>query len=88
MTGLTARNFGLAGRGTLAPGQHADVVVFDAASVRDLADYDNPTQASAGIVAVLVNGAITWQQGRHLGARNGQVIARDPANAARSARLN
>ena len=88
MTGLTARNFGLAGRGTLAPGQHADVVVFDAASVRDLADYDNPTQASAGIVAVLVNGAITWQQGRHLGARNGQVIARDPANAARIARLN
>jgi N-acyl-D-amino-acid deacylase len=87
MTGLTARNFGLAGRGTLAPGQQADVVVFDAATVRDVADYDAPTQASAGITAVFVNGALTWQHGRHLGARNGQVIARDAANASRAARV-
>lgn len=87
MTGLTARNFGLTGRGTLTPGQLADIVVFDAATVRDLADYENPTQASAGIAAVLVNGAITWQHGRHLGTRNGQVITRDAANAARSARV-
>ena len=35
MTGLTARNFGLAGRGTLQPGQHADVVVFDAETISD-----------------------------------------------------
>ena len=34
MTGLTARNFGLTGRGTLGVGQHADVVVFDAATIR------------------------------------------------------
>ncbi len=68
------------------PGAHADVVVFDAASVRDLADYEHPTQASAGIAAVLVNGAITWQQGRHLGTRNGQVITRDTTNSARGAR--
>ena len=37
MTGLTARNFHLHGRGTLAVGQHADVVVFDLATVSDLA---------------------------------------------------
>jgi len=86
MTGLTARNFGLTGRGTLAPGQQADVVVFDAASVRDVADYQAPTRPAAGIEAVLVNGAITWQQGRHLGTRSGQVIVRDEAGAARSAR--
>src|SRR6476661_2350865 len=33
MTGLTARNFGLADRGTLKAGQAADIVVFDAARV-------------------------------------------------------
>ena len=29
-----------------------------------------------GIDTVIVNGAITWQQGVHSGARNGQVITR------------
>ncbi|MCW5321140.1 D-aminoacylase [Verminephrobacter aporrectodeae subsp. tuberculatae] len=76
MSGLTARNFGLQGRGTLAPGQHADVVIFDAATVRDRASYENPTQAAEGIDTVIVNGAVTWQNGAHSGARNGQVIVR------------
>ena len=76
MTGLTARNFRLAGRGTLAPGQAADVVVFDAGTVADRATYDAPTQAAAGITLVLVNGAIAWQQGQSTGARPGQVITR------------
>ena len=78
MTGLTARNFGLTGRGTLAVGQHADVVVFDAATIRDAATYESPKEPAEGIDAVIVNGAITWQRGRHSGARNGQVIRRDP----------
>lgn len=76
MTGLTAETFGLRGRGTLAIGQCADVVVFDADSVNDRADYDAPTQPSAGIDAVLVNGTLTWSGGRHSGARGGQVIVR------------
>jgi N-acyl-D-amino-acid deacylase len=78
MTGLTARNFGLPGRGTLQVGHHADVVVFDAAHVRDAATYQTPTRAAEGIQAVLVNGALTWQAGRHSGARHGQVLTRTP----------
>ncbi len=78
MTGLTARNFGLTGRGTLAVGQHADVVVFDPRTIRDTATYESPKKPAAGIDAVIVNGAITWQHGRHSGARSGQVIRRDP----------
>jgi N-acyl-D-amino-acid deacylase len=77
MTGLTARNFGLTGRGTLAVGQHADVVVFDAATIRDTATYEAPTVPADGIVAVVVNGTVTWQHGAHSGARSGQVIRRD-----------
>lgn len=77
MTGLTARNFGLAGRGTLATGNAADIVVFDAATVRDTADYASPKQAAEGIAAVFVNGALTWRDGAHCGARAGQVLQRE-----------
>jgi N-acyl-D-amino-acid deacylase len=86
MTGLTARNFGLAGRGTLQVGQHADIVVFDAATVRDAASYDTPTLPAEGIAAVIVNGALTWRQGAHCGARNGQVLTRTPRQPTAPAR--
>ncbi|SFQ33282.1 amidohydrolase family protein [Variovorax sp. 770b2] len=76
MTGLTARNFGLHRRGTLKVGQHADVVIFDAASIRDAANYETPARQAEGIDTVIVNGAVTWQQGAHTGARSGQVITR------------
>jgi N-acyl-D-amino-acid deacylase len=74
MSGLTAKNFGLANRGTIAVGQHADIVVFDADTVIDKATYDRPTEAAEGIEAVIVNGALTWHQGTHSGARRGEVI--------------
>ena len=82
MTGLTARNFGLAGRGTLQVGQHADVTIFDAASIRDAATYETPTRPAEGIVAVIVNGVVAWRDGVHSGSRSGQVITRTPAPAA------
>jgi N-acyl-D-amino-acid deacylase len=81
MSGLTAKNFGLAGRGTIATGQHADVVVFDATTVIDKATYDTPTEPAEGIEAVIVNGALTWHQGAHSGARHGQVITRKSSRA-------
>ena len=76
MTGLTARNFGLHGRGTLKIGQHADLVLFDAATIRDAANYETPARPAEGIDTVIVNGAVTWRQGAHTGARSGQVITR------------
>jgi N-acyl-D-amino-acid deacylase len=78
MTGLTARNFGLAGRGTLAVGQQADIVIFDAMTVRDVATYEQPTRPAEGIAQVIVNGVLTWEGGAHTGARNGQVVRRSP----------
>lgn len=78
MTGLTARNFGLRGRGTVVQGQHADLVLFDPATIRDAATYEHPTRAAEGIRSVIVNGTVAWQQGRHTGARPGQVITRQP----------
>ena len=86
MTGLTARNFGLAERGTLAVGHAADIVVFDAATIRDAASYESPKQPAEGIDAVIVNGTIAWQHGRHSGARTGQVLRRSaPVKTSRAA---
>ncbi len=76
MSGLTAQNFGIRQRGTIALGNHADITIFDAAAVRDTATYDDPCVPATGIEAVIVNGAVTWWQGRNVGARAGQVITR------------
>ena len=82
MTGLTARNFGLAERGRIAEGLAADLVVFDAERVIDTATYEDPKRAAAGIDMVLVNGVVVWEQGLGTGARPGWVLTR--AGAKRS----
>ena len=56
MSALPARVFGLAGRGRIAVGAWADIVVFDADTVADLATWEAPTLPSAGVERVLVNG--------------------------------
>jgi N-acyl-D-amino-acid deacylase len=76
MTGLSARTFGLADRGVLRPGAYADVTLFDAATVCDLATFERPIAPSPGIQTVLVNGSIVWQDGRPTGARPGRVLSR------------
>lgn len=76
MSGLTAQNFGIKERGTIAIGNYADITIFDAGTVIDTATFDDPCVPSAGIETVIVNGAVTWQQGAHAGALAGQVIAR------------
>jgi N-acyl-D-amino-acid deacylase len=79
MTSLPARRFGLAGRGSLAPGSWADVVVFDPDLIRDEATYGDPKREAAGIIWVLVNGEMTYDSGRgagarHMGARAGRLL--------------
>ena len=80
MTGVPAGVFGLAGRGTIAPGAHADVTVFDAETVIDRATFDDPIQPAAGIETVIVNGTIAWQGGAATGARTGRALRRDGQN--------
>jgi N-acyl-D-amino-acid deacylase len=76
MTGLTAKTFGLAGRGILKEGYAADVTVFDAGTVDEAATFARPIQPAKGIEAVIVNGALVWRDGKATGARPGQVLAR------------
>ena len=75
MTSLPADRFGLAGRGRLAPGRWADVTVFDPATFRDTATFMAPKQQPEGLHWVFVNGTLTFEQGRHTGARAGQLLS-------------
>ena len=81
MTGLTARNFGLADRGAIAVGRPADLVLFDAGTVKDAATYEAPTRPAEGIHTVIVNGGVAWEGGRSTGVRRGRVLRRTPAAA-------
>jgi N-acyl-D-aspartate/D-glutamate deacylase len=76
MTGLPAAVFRMRDRGTLRPGAHADVVVFDLARVRDAATYTRPHQLAEGMAYVIVNGAVAFEDGRSTDARAGVVLTR------------
>ena len=74
MTGLPAQRFGLAGRGEIREGAHADLVLFDPATVRDTATFTQPARAAEGIAGVWVNGVLAYQDGKATGERSGRFI--------------
>ena len=76
MTGLTASTFGLKDRGILRQGMAADITVFDAGEIDEVATFAKPVQPAKGIETVIVNGAIAWHGGRGSGARPGKVLTR------------
>ncbi len=78
MTGLTAKTFGLQGRGVLKEGAFADLCLFDADRVDEAASFARPIQPAKGIEAVIVNGAMVWKDGKATGARPGRVLRRAP----------
>ncbi|MEW2915539.1 D-aminoacylase [Ruegeria sp. ANG10] len=75
MTGLTAAKFGLIDRGEISVGKKADLVLFDAEEISDLADFDAPEQPAKGIHYVLVNGQITLSRGRQTRTRAGRFLS-------------
>ncbi|WP_405143950.1 D-aminoacylase [Sphaerisporangium sp. NBC_01403] len=75
MTGMAAARFGLAGRGVIRDGAHADLVVFDPATVADRATFGEPLLPPAGIGAVVVGGQIVVRDGTPTAARPGTVLA-------------
>ena len=71
---LPAQRMRLADRGVLKSGMWADVVIFDADKIRDLATFDNPNQLSEGMDYVLVNGVPVVEQGKMTNALPGKVL--------------
>jgi N-acyl-D-aspartate/D-glutamate deacylase len=74
MTSFPAARLGLPDRGILRNGLKADLVVFDPATVRDLATFDNPHQYAEGISLVVVNGQPVFDGGKITDARPGVVL--------------
>ncbi len=74
MSALPAQRLGIYDRGLLRPGMKADIVIFDAERVRDLATFASPHQYAEGFSYVLVNGTLVLEGGQMTGARPGQVL--------------
>jgi len=84
LTSDPAEVFGIRDRGRLAPGLAADVAIFDAARVgstnRGERRFDLPGGAkrmvmpSRGVEYTVVNGVVTWADGKLTGAAAGQVL--------------
>lgn len=76
MTSMPAARLGLRDRGRLADGFVADVVVFDPATVRSNATYEEPRRYPDGIEHVLVAGVPVVEGGVHTGATPGRALRR------------
>lgn len=74
LSALPATNLGLRQRGFLRPGYYGDVVVFDPAAIQDHATFEKPKQLATGVDDVFVNGVQVLKDGKHTGARPGQVV--------------
>ena len=74
ITRLPATNWKLRDRGCLDPGCHADVVVFDPATISDHATFEKPMTFATGVSDVFVNGVQVLRDGEHTGAKPGQVV--------------
>ena len=82
ITADTAEIRGLEGRGTIAEGKAADLVVFDPARIgrgAEHAVFDMPGRGmryvrdSVGVDAVVVNGAVAYRDGEYMGAGTGTI---------------
>jgi dihydroorotase/N-acyl-D-amino-acid deacylase len=71
---LPAQRMRLTDPGVLKAGMWADIVVFDPATIRDLATFENPNQLSQGMEYVLVNGVPVIDQGKMTEALPGKVL--------------
>jgi N-acyl-D-amino-acid deacylase len=74
MTSLPAQKFHLTNRGLLQPGMYADIVIFDAATVKDQSTFEHPHAYSTGFKYILVNGALTVDNFKHIGTRKGVIL--------------
>jgi len=75
---VTAKWFGLTGRGELKPGNFADVVVFDPRTYAARATYEQPTLPAAGVRTVVVNGVVAVDNGALTGKAAGRALPHMP----------
>ena len=74
LTLLPAETLNITARGRLAPGNFADIAIFDADAIADHATFENAHQYATGVVHVLVNGVPVVSYGKHTGATPGRAV--------------
>jgi len=74
MTSWPAQRMGLSDRGLIREGMRADIVLFDLDTLDDVASWDTPAGAPTGIETVIVNGVVSFDGGKHTGARAGTAL--------------
>jgi N-acyl-D-amino-acid deacylase len=73
-TSLPAQRMRITDRGVLKQGMWADVVIFDPATIHDVATFENPNQFSVGMKYVIVNGTPVIAEGKMTTALPGKVL--------------
>ncbi|HYC36685.1 MAG TPA: D-aminoacylase [Usitatibacter sp.] len=74
LSGLPASILGLSDRGLVREGMHADLALFDPATIADTATYERPHSYAVGMRHVFVNGVQVLAHGEHTGARPGRAV--------------
>ena len=74
MTSKAAARVHLNDRGVLRPGLKADIVIFDAATIRDVSTFEDPRHYSTGIRHVFVNGRRVLADGTMTAERSGRPL--------------
>jgi N-acyl-D-amino-acid deacylase len=79
MSSLSAQSVGIRERGAIAPGNFADLVLFDADAIVDHATFETPQAPATGVRTVWVNGTIVFDGGGPTGRFPGRPLRRPPA---------
>lgn len=73
MTALPAHVYGLKTKGLITVGMDADLCIFNMETLRDRANYQNPTLNNMGLEYVVIDGKIVLEQNVYNGIRAAQV---------------
>ena len=76
MTSVPARRFGIAHRGMIEKGAFADIAIWKEEEFSSSATYVEPHKFSRGVKAVVVNGAVSYADGKFTGNRAGRFLER------------
>ena len=73
-TSLPAQQAKLENRGVLRPGYFADITIFNPATVKDVATFEDPNRTSVGFEYVFVNGVLALEHDKVTGQMGGRPL--------------